>query len=426
MLLLFVDPGRSARLERNVMGELDMYRQAGTTPNFSDVARRYGMDRHTVAKLWRNGSDVSDGRSEKPSGFDEYREVIAQKASLPGVTKKAIHEYLVDRYGESKVPKYPTLTEYMRKHQIACGTPPDGPVPHPRFETPMGVQLQFDWKEDIRMTDVNGEIFEFNVFSAILGASRLKRYRYSKTKTADDVLACLLDVAVANGGFTETCLTDNMSSLVSFSKGRRKRSERADRFAKEAGTRIEYCARRSPETKGKDESANRFLSRLRAYDFDFDGEDELIAIIANIERRANLEPHEALGVPPAVAFLKEKDYLRPIGNLRALQEMVGDVSDKVVPSTMLVRCRGREWSVPRRCIGKRVRLLAMPGGQLRISMDGRLVALHDMSKACGRINYDPAHYEEALSSKRRYADEDIQAAARENLRIIGESEDAWR
>lgn len=41
-------------------------------------------------------------------------------------------------------------------------------------------------------------------------------------------------------------------------------------------------------------------------------------------------------------------------------------------------------------------------------------------------NYDPAHYEEALSSKRRYADEDIQAAARENLRIIGESEDAWR
>ena len=119
-------------MERNVMGELDMYRQAGTTPNFSDVARRYGMDRHTVAKLWRNGSDVSDGRSEKPSGFDVYREVIAQKAGLPGVTKKAIHEYLVDRYGEEKVPKYPTLTEYMRKHQIACGTPPESesaPVP---------------------------------------------------------------------------------------------------------------------------------------------------------------------------------------------------------------------------------------------------------------------------------------------------------
>lgn len=32
-----------------------MYRQAGTTPNFTDIARRYGMNRHTVAKAarWR-------------------------------------------------------------------------------------------------------------------------------------------------------------------------------------------------------------------------------------------------------------------------------------------------------------------------------------------------------------------------------------
>lgn len=35
------------------MGEFDMYRQAGTTPNFTDIARRYGMNRHTVAKYWK-------------------------------------------------------------------------------------------------------------------------------------------------------------------------------------------------------------------------------------------------------------------------------------------------------------------------------------------------------------------------------------
>ena len=32
-------------MERNVMGELNMYRQAGAKPNFSEVARRHGMDR---------------------------------------------------------------------------------------------------------------------------------------------------------------------------------------------------------------------------------------------------------------------------------------------------------------------------------------------------------------------------------------------
>ena len=37
------------------MGEFDMYRQAGTAPNFTDIARRYGMNRHTVAKYWKAG-----------------------------------------------------------------------------------------------------------------------------------------------------------------------------------------------------------------------------------------------------------------------------------------------------------------------------------------------------------------------------------
>ena len=40
-------------MERNVMGELNMHRAAGTKPNFSDIARRHGLDRHTVAKYWR-------------------------------------------------------------------------------------------------------------------------------------------------------------------------------------------------------------------------------------------------------------------------------------------------------------------------------------------------------------------------------------
>ncbi len=39
--------------------------------------------------------------------------------------------------------------------------------------------------------------------------------------------------------------------------------------------------------------------------------------------------------------------------MRLLEEMVADVSVQTVPPTMLVRCRGREWSVPRRCIGAR-------------------------------------------------------------------------
>ncbi|MEO2514633.1 hypothetical protein ABG991_06470, partial [Collinsella aerofaciens] len=50
-------------MERNVMGELNVYRGSGAKPNFSEIARRHGMDRHTVAKYWREGEAAVDGRS---------------------------------------------------------------------------------------------------------------------------------------------------------------------------------------------------------------------------------------------------------------------------------------------------------------------------------------------------------------------------
>ena len=397
-----------------------MYRQAGTKPNFSDVARRYGLDRHTVSKYWYAGGQVEDARRDRPSGFDQVREVIEEKAKLPGVTVKGIHEYLADRYADRNLPGYRDLVHYMATRGIVCGVPEEGAEPHPRYETAPGSQLQFDWKEDLTMHDRSGREYRFNVFSATLGASRLHRFRYSPTKTTDDLLRCLLSVAVANGGWTREALTDNMSALVTFSAGgRRHRVERAWRFAAEAGFELRLCAPRSPETKGKDESANRFVSRLMAYEGDFADESELVAIIARIEARCNAEPNGTTKVPPMVLFMRdEKEALAPVGNARLLEEMTGDVSYQVVPPTMLVRAAGREWSVPRSCIRRRAKLLLMPGGQLVVSVGGKVVATHDTTAAARPINYQAAHYEEALAAKAAFADRDIAEAARRNLELL--------
>jgi hypothetical protein len=85
---------------------------------------------------------------------------------------------------------------------------------------------------------------------------------------------------------------------------------------------------------------------------------------------------------------------------------------------MLVRARGREWSVPRRCIGRKVKVLATSSGQVVVTMGGETVAVHDAAAAGGPFVYDEAHYAEALAAKRRYADADIEAAAKENLRLL--------
>lgn len=110
-----------------------MYRQLELKPDFSEIGRRYGLDRHTVARYWNEGGDVDDGRRNRPSGFDAHSALIAEKAAMPGATKKAVHEYLLHRCGGAADPGYNAFTHYCRRHDIAF----DGggrPEPHPRYD----------------------------------------------------------------------------------------------------------------------------------------------------------------------------------------------------------------------------------------------------------------------------------------------------
>lgn len=74
-------------------------------------------------------------------------------------------------------------------------------------------------------------------------------------------------------------------------------------------------------------------------------------------------------------------------------------------------CRNRAAKVSRKP-------LPNTGGQIRVTVAGELVAVHDASQGAGRFNYTEGHYAEALEGKARYSDSDIEEAARENLRLL--------
>lgn len=256
-------------MERNLMAELNADRECGVKPNFSEVARRYGVDRHTVSKYWNGGGpSPDDGRHGRPSGFDRYRDEIEEKAALPGVTAKGIHELLLERHAgdEPPVPGYNAFTSYLRGRGISVGRG-GAPDAHPRFETAPGEQLQFDWKEGVTMHDRSGRGYRFDVYTSTLGWSRMHYFVRSPTRTRDDLLACMADNIRWLGGVPRQWLTDNMSAVATLGgDGRRSRDGRVAAFAREAGFELALCRPRTPQTKGKDESANRFLSRLRAYE----------------------------------------------------------------------------------------------------------------------------------------------------------------
>lgn len=305
-------------MERNLMAGPSADRECGVRPNFSEVARRYGVDRHTVSKYWNGGGpSPDDGRHGRPSGFDRYRDEIEEKAALPGVTAKGIHELLLERHAgdEPPVPGYNAFTSYLRRRGIAVGRS-GAPEAHPRFETGPGEQLQFDWKEDVTMHDRSGRGYRFDVYTSTLGWSRMHYFVRSPTRTRDDLLACMADNIRWLGGVLRQWLTDNMSAVAA--------------FARDAGFELALCRPRTPRTKGKDESANRFLSRLRTYEGDFDGWEGLDRAIARVCARSNEEPNRTTGLPPELLFRREKEALGPMPRESVLSALVGDVSWQVV------------------------------------------------------------------------------------------------
>jgi hypothetical protein len=380
------------------------------------------VDRRTVSKCWNGGGpSPDDGRHGRQGGFDRHRDETEGKAALPGVTAKGIHEPLLERHAGDgpPAPGRDAFTSCLGGRGMAVGRG-GAPEAHPRFETAPGGRLQFDWKEDVTMHDRSGRGHRFDAYTSTLGWSRMHCFVRSPTRARDDLLACMADNIRWLGGVPRQWLTDDMPAVATLGgDGRRSRDRRVAAFAREAGFGLALCRPRTPQTKGKDESANRFLSRLGAYEGDFEGWEGLGRAMARVRARSNEEPNRTTGLPPELLSRGERGALGPMPRESVLSALVGDVSWQVVPATMLVRCAGREFSVPRRRMGRRVRLPLEPGGRLGAYDGGEPVATHDAAAPGGPVAYREGDYAEAMADKRWGGDADTEAQARRNLELLG-------
>ena len=173
--------------------------------NYSELSRKHNIDRRTIKK-YNNGYSRENTKRTRKSKLDDLKDEIKEKLELPGITITGLYQYLSKN---RDIGSYSNFYKYVQKHKLK---PKKRNKVHLRYETDFGEQLQFDWKEDIKMISKHGEIFEFNIFSATLGASRLHIFIYSKFKTRIDVQRCLVKTFEYIGGMPKELLTDNMSS----------------------------------------------------------------------------------------------------------------------------------------------------------------------------------------------------------------------
>ena len=83
----------------NIQGELLILKTNNIKPNFSDLQRRYGIDRHTIKKYWTIGRKPSINGNNKGSKLDKYKDEIVKKLQQPGITKKGAFEFFKDKFG---------------------------------------------------------------------------------------------------------------------------------------------------------------------------------------------------------------------------------------------------------------------------------------------------------------------------------------
>lgn len=192
---------------KQIKQELLIMKTLNIKPNYSELSRIYKIDRRTI-KNYNNGYSKDNTIRIRKSKLDKFKDEIKEKLKLPGITITGLYQYLSE---DEDIGTYSNFYKYIKKNSLK---PNKNNKVHLRYETEFGEQLQFDWKEDIKMISKHGELFEFNIFSSTLGASRLHVFIYSKYKTRLDVERCLVKTFQYIGGVSEETLTDNMSSIV--------------------------------------------------------------------------------------------------------------------------------------------------------------------------------------------------------------------
>ena len=287
---------------------------------------------------------------------------------------------------------------------------------HLRFETKPAEQLQIDWKENISMVSKHGEVFNFNIFTTTLGFSRLHDFVYCKTKTREDVERCLITTFKYIGGIPEHLLADNMATIVDINGFSKKVNKEFAQFVKDMGTGIKLCKTHSPQTKGKDETANKFMTWLIPYNHEFENEEDLIRIITNIRNKVNATVHQTTNIPPILLFEKEKEYLLPLPSEQLMQSYLVNVEKTKVYPDSLIYYKGKKYSVSPKYIGKLVQV-KQAENMLYIYHDKELIASHEINFKI--INYAPEHYKEGLQIAMPYRENlEIEAFANNNLKKL--------
>lgn len=408
MYIATLPVGGEAYMNNNLKGELAVMDSLGIKPNYAALGRKYGMDWRTVKK-YHEGYEGKPSTRKKRSKLDDYKQEITDKLTIRRITVRGVYEFMVKKYGYERIGSYPNFNKYVVKNKLKSKADNSG---HPRYEKGPGEQAQVDWKEDISIADKYGEIFVINVLHMTLKYSRFSHLEMTIQKRFNDVSRGLINGFVKFGGVPKELLFDNMSTVANIKVKPKQPTDSISKLAKEFGFKVKLCGTRKPETKGTVEAKNKVIDWIRAYEGEFEGLEELTAIVDLVNKDMNININQETEMSPTALFYKEKEYLQPLPTRDIIDAYLTPIKYKV-SNEALIRYGDSRYSVDPKLIGEEVTVDILDN-KLYIYYNGKLVTFHSLNE--NPINYHKNHYKSLMTGKVKQ--EDMENIVAENLEMM--------
>ena len=203
-----------------------------------------------------------------------------------------------------------------------------------------------------------------------------------------------------------------MSTVANINAKPKKPTASITKLAKEFGFKVRFCGTRKPETKGCVEAKNKVVDWIRAYEGEFEGLEELTAIIEIINKDMNITINQETDMSPTALFYKEKEYLQPLPARDIIDTYLTPIKYKVSDEA-LIRYGNSRYSVDPKLIGEEVTVDHLDN-KLYIYYNGKFVTFHALNE--NPINYHENHYKSLMTGKVKQ--EDMKNVVSENLAMM--------
>ena len=365
--------------------------------SISEISRRLGISRTTVRRYLKSGKVPQYHRDPAGSMIRPFLPLVREMIDRHNLSAVRIYEELRKKGFQGSYSLVKQYSRPMRKDRKILAVY--------RYETDPGKQPQMDLGEFGYM-EIDGKRRKLYAFSMILGYSRMRYAEFTTDISTHNVIRMHLNAFRHFGEYTDTILFDNMKQVVIDRKLKASDSTFNGEFmsfSEYYGITVRLCHPYRAQTKGKIENTIKYLR----YNFwagrSFESLPDINVQCQEWLQQVNSQIHGTTHEIPYERLKNEK--LNPMNSVPEYSVRVEEM--RKISRDCYISYKGNRYSVPWIYAGRVARV--MESSTLKIQVDSRIVAEHDILPGTGRISRKKDHFEGLLKALRDQNMENFQA-----------------